>query len=151
MQSPYSRRNKSRRAIAEMNVVPYIDVMLVLLVIFMIATPLLTQGVKINLPQAQATPLDAKQTTPMIVSVDKDGLYYLNVSDNPEVPLSAQDLAVRVAAQLALDKQEGKQSLVMVKGDKHAVYQDVVNAMVLLQHAGVAQVGLMTTDPNTTG
>lgn len=140
-------RRKRNRPIAEINVVPYIDVMLVLLVIFMITAPLLSQGVHVDLPKAQARALSVKQQTPIIVSVDKYGRYYLNSSDN-NISLSPQQLMNRVAAELMIAKQTGKSITVLVKGDQAVNYAKVVQAMVLLQRAGVEQVGLMTVDPD---
>ncbi|MCD6045357.1 MAG: tolR [Gammaproteobacteria bacterium] len=149
--SKYTRKRGSRRAIAEMNVVPYIDVMLVLLVIFMIATPLLTPGVKVQLPQAQAQALEDHNNKPLIISVDKEGHYYLNTNVNPQQALNAHDLVVKVAARLQIEKSLGEKSVVMVKGDTQASYGQVVGAMVLLQRAGVAQVGLITQNPPSQG
>lgn len=137
-------RRKHKRLISEINVVPYIDVMLVLLVIFMITTPLLTQGVKINLPHASAQPLTVKEHEPIIVSVDKFGRYYLNVAADPAKPIAPNPLAIRIAAQLNVDKQQGFKRPVLIKGDNQVNYGKVVRAMLLLQRAGVANVGLMT-------
>lgn len=139
-----SSSKKSRRSIAEINVVPYIDVMLVLLVIFMIAAPLLSQGVNVTLPQASAKALPPKPETPIIVSVDQNGQLYLNVADQPKQPLPAQALMVQVAAQLALAKQKNQIRDVYVKGDRNVSYGKVVEAMVMLQKAGVDNVGLIT-------
>jgi biopolymer transport protein TolR len=136
-------RNKTRRSIAEINVVPYIDVMLVLLVIFMIAAPMLSQGVNVNLPQASAKALPAK-SEPIIVSIDQRGQYYLNVSDRPKQPISGRALMVQVAAQLAVAKQKNQIRDVYVKGDRSVDYGKVVEAMVMLQKAGAANVGLLT-------
>jgi len=143
-------RNKRNRSISEINVVPYIDVMLVLLVIFMITAPLLSQGVHVDLPKAQANALTIKQKRPIIVVVDKRGKYYLNSDENNSVSLLPQQLMSRVAAELAVAKQDGKSITVLVKGDQAVSYAEVVKAMVLLQHAGVKQVGLMTVDPQIT-
>ena len=141
-------RYRRNRSMAEINVVPYIDVMLVLLVIFMITAPLLSQGVHVNLPKAQAKALSVKQETPIIVSVDKHGRYYLNSTGNTNIPLPPQQLMNQVAAELAIANQAGKRITVLVKGDKAVSYAKVVQAMVLLQHAGVKQVGLMTVSPD---
>lgn len=141
-------RQHSRRVVAEINVVPYIDVMLVLLVIFMITAPLLTQGVNVNMPQAKATVLDNQQQTPLIVTVDKQGHLYLNDSATPSIPMSPQQLAVRVAAELQLAQQQGKQRPVLVKGDQDANYGNVVTAMAILQQAGATDIGLMTQQPD---
>jgi biopolymer transport protein TolR len=142
---PLQSRNRSRRrAIAEINVVPYIDVMLVLLVIFMIAAPLLSQGVNVTLPQANAKALPPKPEPPIIVSVDKTGQLYLNVADQPRQSISARALQVQVAAQLAMAKQKNQTRDVYVKADRAVDYGKVVEAMVLLQKAGVENVGLIT-------
>lgn len=139
---------------AEINVVPYIDVMLVLLVIFMITAPLLSQGVKINLPQAQSKPLADKNDQAMIISVDAAGRYYLNISANPEKPMSSDALVNQITVQLQTDRQQNKQRAILIKGDKDANYGKIMQAMVLLQSAGVDNVGLMTeapTEPNQKG
>jgi biopolymer transport protein TolR len=140
------RQRRSKRALAEINIVPYIDVMLVLLVIFMITTPLLTQGVKVNLPNAKAESLAPKPQPPIIVTVDAKGLYFINTNSNPEQALSPEALSVRVAAELQLAQRQGQERQVLVKGDRDVAYGRVVQAMVLLQNAGVPQVGLMTED-----
>jgi biopolymer transport protein TolR len=140
-------KTNRRRPIAEINVVPYIDVMLVLLVIFMITTPLLSQGVKVDLPKAQAQALSAKKSEPIIVSVDAQGNYYLNIASNPAQPIPAITLKKRVAAELAASAQSDQQRPVLVKGDKNVDYGKVVQAMVMLQQAGAESVGLMTETP----
>lgn len=129
---------------AEINVVPYIDVMLVLLVIFMITAPLLNQGVKIELPQAPAKPLENQSQDPLIVDVDLKGHFYLNYGENPG-PLDSKTLVNRVNAVLHL--RPGV--VVLVRGDREAAYGDVVMAMALLQKAGVDDVGLMTDPPES--
>ncbi|MBE1302341.1 MAG: protein TolR [Alteromonadaceae bacterium] len=136
---------KKRRPVAEINVVPYIDVMLVLLIIFMATAPLVTQGVKVDLPKASAEPLDKDSKPPMIASVDAQGQYYLNVGDTQDKPMDAVDLATLVAAQL----QVNPQTPVIVKGDGDVPYNNVVQLMVLLQRAGVPSVGLMTDMPES--
>ncbi len=147
LQSRY--RDKSRRRpMAEINVVPYIDVMLVLLVIFMVAAPLLSQGVNVALPQASAKALPPQPAPPIIVSVDRSGQFYLNVSNQPKTPISAQALMVQVAAQLKVAKQKNQLRDVYVKGDRAVDYGKVVEAMVLLQKAGVENVGLITRPEN---
>jgi biopolymer transport protein TolR len=138
-----SRRNR-KKPIAEINVVPYIDVMLVLLLIFMITAPLLTEGVQVKLPQAQAKTLNKEQQEPIVVSVDKQGMYYLNISEHPELPMEPNDIATVVAAQLLVAKEAGQERSVMVKGDKAVNYGQVVQAMVILQAAGAKSVGLVT-------
>lgn len=139
-----STRKNRKKAIAEINVVPYIDVMLVLLLIFMITAPLLTEGVQVNLPEAQANVLSKEQQEPIILSVDSKGLYYLNISETPDIPMEGNDIATRVAAELSVAKQANKNRPVMVKGDQAVDYGKVVQAMVLLQAAGAKTVGLIT-------
>jgi len=135
-------KNK-RRPMAEINVVPYIDVMLVLLIIFMITAPLLQQGVEIDLPQASANPLPPDEQEPIIVSVDKTGSFYLDVGDEPGKPIAAPLLVNRVAAVRQL-----KPNIpILVRGDRDVGYGRVIDVMVLLQKAGVDKVGLMTDSP----
>lgn len=134
---------KKRRPVSEINVVPYIDVMLVLLIIFMVTAPLITQGVKVDLPKADAEPLKEDTKPPLVASVDAEGQYYLNVGDTQDKPMSAVDLATLVAAQLQVEPN----TPVVVKGDGNVPYNEVVQLMVLLQRAGVPSVGLMTDSP----
>ncbi len=141
-----ARRNH-KKPLAEINVVPYIDVMLVLLVIFMITAPLLTQGIHVKLPQAAAKSIAAKNDLPIIVSVDSRGNYYLNVSEEPSQPVSPEQLMMRVAAVLQLAHEKHQDRDVYVKGDRDVDYGKVVQAMVLLQRAGAGSVGLLTQDP----
>lgn len=129
---------------AEINVVPYIDVMLVLLVIFMITAPLLRQGVAVDLPRAQAKPLPPTKTEPLILSVDRVGRFYLNVGEHQDQPLEPKVLVARAAAVL----RHRPDTPVLVKGDRKVDYQHVIAAMVLLQRAGAPSVGLMT-EPDT--
>ena len=132
-----------RRPMSEINVVPYIDVMLVLLIIFMITAPLLQQGVEIDLPQASAKPLSPDQHEPVVVSVDKAGKFYLDIGDEPSRPIEAQLLVNRVAAV----RQLKPEIPVLVRGDRDVGYGSVVDVMVLLQKAGIEKVGLMTEQP----
>ena len=138
-----------RRAmpIAEINVVPYIDVMLVLLVIFMITAPMLTQGVTVDLPVAASESIKAAEREPLIVSVTREGDYFLNVHTNPNEPMNPTDLMTRVAAELELARQSGDVVNVLVKGDRGVPYGKVITAMSLLKQAGAAQVGLLTDSP----
>jgi biopolymer transport protein TolR len=136
---------KRRRPVSEINVVPYIDVMLVLLIIFMVTAPLVTQGVKVELPKAEAQALEEDSKPPLIASVDAQGQYFLSVGDNQQEPMSAVDLATLVAAQLQVEPQ----TPVVVKGDGAVPYSEVVQLMVLLQRAGVPSVGLMTEPPES--
>ena len=135
---------RRRRAVAEINVVPYIDVMLVLLIIFMITAPLLSQGVEIELPTADANPISPDQQEPLVVAVNNKGDYFLNIGDKPDKPVDAQLMVNRVAAVLKLRPD----TPVLVRGDKEVSYGKVVRAMVYLQQAGVTKVGLMTEGTN---
>lgn len=136
-----------RRPMSDINVVPYIDVMLVLLVIFMITAPLLSEGVNVNLPQAAAKQLPAQERGPLIISVDAMGHYYLNTNSHPNIPVDAATLINQVSAELKVSEQQGQQRQVFVKGDQHVDYGKVVQAMVLLQQAGAPSIGLMTQSP----
>ena len=139
-----SSRRRQSRPMAEINVVPYIDVMLVLLIIFMVTTPLLSQGVQVNLPKAKAQSITLKKQEPIIVSVDSKGHLYLNITKHPSQAIAPTTLALRVAAEMKIAKHSGQSRLVLVKGDKNVDYGTVVQAMTLLQQAGVDNVGLMT-------
>lgn len=145
--NPRGRGRARKRPMAEMNVVPYIDVMLVLLVIFMVTAPLLTQGVRVDLPQANANPIAGSDSQPVIVSVDAAGRYYLSQgddsADSAQDSLSSERLIARVSAYIKLNPAVK----VLVRGDEAASYGDVVGAMVLLQKAGAKGVGLVTTNP----
>jgi biopolymer transport protein TolR len=140
-------QGKSRRMMSEINVVPFIDVMLVLLVIFMITTPLLTQGVKVDLPKTEAKAIPPDQKEPLIVTVDSTGNYYLNIAAKPDQPITARILSNLVQTQLAAAPNQ-EQRPVLVRGDKDVNYGKVVEAMVLLQEAGAAKVGLITQPTN---
>jgi biopolymer transport protein TolR len=139
------QRTRKRRLIGEINVVPYIDVMLVLLIIFMVTAPLLTQGIKVELPKAGAEPLDPdlmKDNEPLILSVDARGRLYLNVGDDEDKPLEPG----RVVALTTTVLRSKPEIPVLVKADYRVPYGEVVTAMVLLQQAGAKKVGFIT-DP----
>jgi biopolymer transport protein TolR len=130
-----------RRKVAEINVVPYIDVMLVLLIIFMVTAPLVTQGVKVELPKADAEPLNKDSKPPLVASVDAQGQYYLAVGTSKNEAMSAEEVATLVAAHLKKEPD----TPVVVNGDGAVSYDAVIQLMVLLQQkAGVPSVGLMT-------
>jgi biopolymer transport protein TolR len=138
-------RTRGRKLMGEINVVPYIDVMLVLLIIFMITAPLLTQGIKVDLPDAGAEPLDPemlKQHEPLVLSVDAKGRLYLNIGRNEDQPVDEATALTRAAAVLRRDPQ----TPVLVKADESVAYGRVVTGMVLLQRAGAKKVGFIT-DP----
>ena len=135
--------SRGRRLMGEINVVPYIDVMLVLLIIFMITAPLLTQGVKVNLPKAAAEPLPAKDAkNPIVLSVDVQGQLFLNIASDPHAALDSDAVLQQVTAAL----QQEPERAVVVKADKSVSYGVVMQAMVIMQHAGASRVG-MATDP----
>ncbi|MEW6996415.1 protein TolR [Colwelliaceae bacterium BS250] len=134
-----------RKRVAEINVVPYIDVMLVLLIIFMVTAPLVTQGVKVELPKADSEALDQDSKPPLVASVDIDGKFYLNVGDSKSEALSPDELATLVQARLQVDPD----TPVVVNGDGNVSYNSIIQLMVLLQNAGVPSVGLMTDTPES--
>jgi biopolymer transport protein TolR len=141
--SPMNKRG--RRLVAEMNVVPYIDVMLVLLIIFMITAPMLTQGIKVELPKAGAEPLPEemmRKHQPLILSVDSAGRYYLNIGADEESPIEENAVVERVSTVL----RRQPETPVLVKADQYVPYGRVVTGMVLLQEAGAEKVGFIT-DP----
>ncbi|MEL7539105.1 MAG: protein TolR [Pseudomonadota bacterium] len=138
--------SNKRRLLGEINVVPYIDVMLVLLIIFMVTAPLLTQGIEVELPKAAAKPLDASLTEddlPLVLSVDEAGQLYLNTGAEGNSPL-ADDEIVR-QTRLILD--ERPETPVLVKADHRVPYGRVVTAMVLLQRGGAPRIGFITDPP----
>lgn len=135
--------HKKRRAVAEINVVPYIDVMLVLLIIFMITAPIVQQGVEIELPKLSANSLPPDEQEPVILSVSKTGEYYLNIGDNLKKPVTEDIITKRISLVL----KQKPQTPILVRGDKDADYGSVTTAMVMLQAAGVEKVGLMTDQP----
>ena len=136
---------RRRRLMGEINVVPYIDVMLVLLIIFMVTAPLLTQGVQVELPDADAKPIDPellKDREPLVLSVDRDGRYFLNVGGDEDSPVGEAEIARRAGAVLASDPG----TPVLVKADERVPYGSVVRGMVVLQQAGATKIGFLT-DP----
>ena len=140
----YERRKRTR-LMNQINVVPYIDVMLVLLVIFMVTAPLLTQGVKVELPKAGAEPLplrNREDEQPLVVSIDRESRLYLSLARDPDAPLD--DAALLEGARAAL--QRAPERDVLIKADTGVAYGRVIGAMVVLQQAGAKQIGFLT-DP----
>ena len=135
-----------RRQVAEINVVPYIDVMLVLLVIFMITAPLLRTGVEIDLPDANATPIASADETeePLILSVDSNGDWYLNVGEDPESPKAREE--IQRLASAVMRRSPGRR--VLVAGDTAVEYGDIMQAMVTLQLSGAPEIGLISEPVN---
>ena len=134
---------RSRRAVAEINVVPYIDVMLVLLVIFMATAPLLMRGVEVDLPKADSSPVSNSDAEPLIVSIDAQARLYLNLGASDDQALSMETVKQRVATVLKRNPEKA----VMVWGDAAVPYGEVVALMSELQEAGAPSVGLVTEAP----
>jgi len=135
-----SRRIARRKPMSEINVVPYIDVTLVLLIIFMITAPLVQTGVDVDLPQADTSPVQQENEPPIIVSIDKQGQYFIDIGAQEDEPVSASDLLYRVAAVL----RNKPKTQVYIRGDHTVAYGKVVTVMAALKNAGVPSVGLMT-------
>jgi biopolymer transport protein TolR len=133
---------RGRRLMGEINVVPYIDVMLVLLIIFMVTAPMLTQGVHVELPKAGAAALPDPKSEPLVVSLDRAGRLYVNVGDKTADPVDEDALATKVQQVLA----RNAETPVLMKADAEIPYGRVMRTMVLLQKAGATRVGFVT-DP----
>lgn len=134
-----ARRNR-RKPMAEINVVPYIDVTLVLLIIFMITVPLLQTGVEVDLPRAEAKTVSEDENPPLVVTIDKEGQFYIDVGDREDEPVLAEELILKVVA--ILRHKPG--TAVMIRGDALVDYGTVVTVMAALKKAGVVSVGLVT-------
>ena len=134
------RGGKKRRLNAEMNVVPYIDVMLVLLIIFMVTAPLLTQGVEVQLPETDGENMTQGEE-PVTLSVNREGEFFLNVGDKRSEPLSDDEITQRASAIVRNKPQE----MFLVEGDAKVPYESVARGMALLQSAGVQKIGFVTT------
>ena len=134
---------QKRKLMSEINVVPYIDVMLVLLVIFMVTAPMLTQGIEVELPKAGAEAIkNVPDHRPVVLSVDSVGNLYLDIGDNEEEPISGAEIVKRVGIVI----RSKPDTPVLIKADRAVPYGNVVGAMVLLQRAGAETVGFVT-DP----
>ncbi|MFK8049459.1 MAG: protein TolR [Halioglobus sp.] len=136
-------RNKKHRPVAEINVVPYIDVMLVLLIIFMVTAPMLMQGVKVELPEASSDPVENQDSEPLIVSIKSNGELFLNLGSGEELALSLATIKQRVSVVL----RRSPKKPVLIWGDKAVPYGEVVTLMATLQAAGAPSVGLVTETP----
>ncbi|HEX4895849.1 MAG TPA: protein TolR [Solimonas sp.] len=128
-----------RKLSSEINVVPYIDVMLVLLIIFMVTAPLLVQGIEVDLPDADAASLTAKDQD-VIFSVNTKGEFFLNVGDSQGSPLSEAELTEKVGAIL----RNKPEQMILVQGDAGVVYERVARGMAVLQNAGARRIGFVT-------
>ena len=136
-------RKERRKPMAEINVVPYIDVMLVLLIIFMITAPMLMQGVEVELPDAASEPIENQEDEPLIVSIKADGSYYITLGATPEQP---EQLAV-IKEKVGKILKAKPKTPVLVWGDEKVPYGTVVVLMGQLQEAGAKSVGLVTENP----
>ena len=137
------RGRRGKRLIAEMNVVPYIDVTLVLLIIFMITAPLITQGVQVDLPQAPSQVIQPSANEPVIVSIDPAGKIYVDLGEQPSAPIDEETLVTRIAG---VNKYRPGTDF-LVRGDAGVPYGRIVEVMALMQSAGVKNVGLLTEAP----
>ena len=137
---------QKRKLMGEINVVPYIDVMLVLLVIFMVTAPLLTQGIEVTLPKANSEPIsDVSNQQPLVLSVDAEGNLYINVGDDEDKPTTGQEVITRVGVVL----RNKPDTPILVKADRAVPYGNVVGAMVVLQQGGAENIGFVTDPLNT--
>ncbi len=140
MQIGGSRRSSRRRGpVAEINVTPFVDVMLVLLVVFMITAPMLTTGVPVDLPRTKAQTLPSTQHQPLVVSVDKDGKVYVGTQDEPVEPKALAPMLKAIA-------KENLEERVFIRGDEKADYGVVVGVLALIQGAGFTKASIVTDD-----
>lgn len=139
--SPFARIKKPLKS--DMNVVPYIDVMLVLLVIFMVTAPMLTTGLTVDLPDAPSDAVAVSEQTPAIVSIKANRTYFLRLSDDKDQPLSLDE----IQAQLTDAQRQNPKLMVLINGDQQVPYGDVITLMAALQQSGLTQVGLLTEPP----
>lgn len=128
---------------SEMNVVPYIDVMLVLLVIFMVTAPMITTGIKVDLPQANNNPIE-NQDAPAIVSLKANGSIVLTYAEHDKEEVSIEQLKEILTEAQSNATAANKQLPVMIEGDQSRAYGDVMSLMAALQDTGLTQVGLLT-------
>jgi biopolymer transport protein TolR len=135
---------RSRKSLAEINVVPYIDVMLVLLVVFMVTAPLITQGISVELPKAEAPSLPQDEA-PLVVSVDARGQYFISTASDPSQPVNLMQIRESIS-QLILQKPN---TVVLIEGDEGVAYGRVIELMALLKSIGQLKVGFVTQPDNT--
>lgn len=145
MANVIQRGRRGKRLMAEMNVVPYIDVTLVLLIIFMVTAPLVTQGVKVDLPQAPSEVVQTSEKEPVIVSIDAGGDIYVDLGEKPEASIDEETLIARLAG---VNKYRPGTDF-LVRGDAGVPYGRIVEVMALMQSAGVKNVGLLTQPPSS--
>lgn len=141
----YAKRQRTKM-VAEINVVPYIDVMLVLLIIFMVASPSLTQGVKVELPEINAPPVDQKDLAdPLVVTVDADGSFFANLGDEASDRMISRDSLAEYVLKIVRTRED---TPVFVRGSAKVEYGQVLDILALIQEAGVSGVSLITTPPD---
>ena len=133
------RLGKKKKLTAEINVVPYIDVMLVLLIIFMVLSPLLIQGIEVNLPQTDTTKMSV-QNEPLVISIDANGKYYINIGDE-ELPIDLEELKNKSLVIFSANPDIE----VVFQGDKSVSFESVAKAMAAVQSVGIEKIGIVTT------
>jgi biopolymer transport protein TolR len=136
---------RRRNLISDINVVPYIDVMLVLLVIFMVAAPLMVQGISINLPEVSSDALPVEKSEPLIISIRSDGSFFLEIDATRNNPLNLEEISQEIAKILKADKD----MQVVIRGDGEVKYESVMLLMSQLQQLGSKNIGLITKPPKT--
>lgn len=149
MNNPYTRPKKALNS--DMNVVPYIDVMLVLLVIFMVTAPMLTTGVEVNLPSEKTANISKNELTPVIVSMTKDGSLFVSSEQGIDQAVSQSELTT-ILSKLTQEHmgEHGSNLQVMINADKDNEYSKVMHLMAIVQGAGVTKVGLLSGQPPKT-
>ena len=133
------RLGKKKKLTAEINVVPYIDVMLVLLIIFMVLSPLLIQGIEVNLPQPDTTKMSV-QNEPLVISIDANGKYYINIGDE-QLPIDLEELKNKSLVIFSANPDIE----VVFQGDKSVSFESVAKAMAAVQSVGIEKIGIVTT------
>ena len=133
------RLSKKKKLKAEINVVPYIDVMLVLLIIFMVLSPLLIQGVEVNLPNTDTTKMSI-QNEPLVISIDVSGNYYLNVGEET-LPISLEELKRKSSVIF----EANPEIEIVFQSDKGVIFDSVAKAMAAVQSVGISKIGIVTT------
>lgn len=138
--SKFSKKNGRRKPMAEINVVPYIDVTLVLLIIFMVTTPMLQTGVEVDLPEASTKTVETSDNPPIIITIEKSGQHHIQIGDKDDQPIAPDDIVPQVKAELA----QKPQTQVYIRADKSVEYGSVIVVMAALKNAGVDKVGFST-------
>ena len=133
------RLGKKKKLTAEINVVPYIDVMLVLLIIFMVLSPLLIQGIEVDLPQTDTTKMSV-QNEPLVISIDANGKYYINIGDE-QLPIDLEELKNKSLVIFSANPDIE----VVFQGDKSVSFESVAKAMAAVQSVGIEKIGIVTT------